>query len=69
MQTTTLAHIAAPAVKRARRDMQTLIDEITQDALRRASLAPTYMESLDITGAALLAVAAVARMGANRAAA
>ncbi|WP_321894724.1 hypothetical protein [Paraburkholderia heleia] len=42
---------------------QNLIGEITQDALRRAAMAPTYMEALDITGAALLAVAAVSRMG------
>lgn len=63
MQIGFLPQIAAPERKRARRDAQTLIDEITQDALRRAALAPTYMESLDITGAALLAVAAVVRIG------
>ncbi|WP_118179726.1 hypothetical protein [Paraburkholderia phosphatilytica] len=43
-----------------------LIHEITRDALRRAALAPTYMDALDITGAALLAAAAVARMGSGR---
>lgn len=38
-----------------------LIDQITRDALRRASMAPTYMEALDITGAALIAVAYLAK--------
>lgn len=38
-----------------------LIGRITQDALRRAALAPTYAEALDITGAALVAVAMVSR--------
>jgi hypothetical protein len=46
--------------------MHSLIDEITQDAMRRAALAPTYMAALDITGAALLEVAAVVRMGEMR---
>jgi len=40
-----------------------LIDQITRDALRRAALAPTYMQALDITGAALIAVAMVAKTG------
>jgi hypothetical protein len=39
-----------------------LIDDIVSDGLRRAAMAPTYMGALDITGAALLAAAAVARM-------
>jgi hypothetical protein len=39
-----------------------LIDQITQDALRRAVMAPTYMEALDITGAALLEVAYLAKV-------
>lgn len=38
-----------------------LIDQITRDAIRRASMAPTYMEALDITGAALIAVAYLAK--------
>lgn len=42
-----------------------LIHEITQDALRRAALARTYQESLDITGAALVAVAMLAKMEAR----
>ncbi|OTP73945.1 hypothetical protein [Caballeronia sordidicola] len=40
-----------------------LIDQITRDALRRASMAPTYMEALDITGAALIAVAYLVKAG------
>lgn len=44
-----------------------VIDRITQDALRRAVMAPTYMEALDITGAALLEVAYLAKVaGVNR---
>jgi hypothetical protein len=39
-----------------------LIEQITQDALRNAALAPTYMQALDITGAALIAVAMLVRM-------
>ncbi|OUL68700.1 hypothetical protein [Paraburkholderia hospita] len=50
------------AVKTPRLSVDTLVDQITKDALRRAALAPTYMAALDITGAALLAVAAVVRM-------
>lgn len=42
---------------------QQLVDQITRDALRNAALAPTYMQALDITGAALIAVAMVVRMG------
>lgn len=42
-----------------------LIDQITRDAIRRASMAPTYMEALDITGAALIAVAYLAKTGVN----
>ncbi|SAL09253.1 hypothetical protein AWB69_00007 [Caballeronia udeis] len=42
-----------------------LIDQITRDALRRASMAPTYMEALDITGAALIAVAYLAKAEVN----
>jgi hypothetical protein len=56
-----IAPHCARATKR-RTGTQSLIDEITQDALRRAALAPTYMAALDITGAALIAVAAVVRM-------
>lgn len=41
---------------------QELIDEITRDAIRRAAMAPTYMAALDITGAALIEVAIVAKM-------
>ncbi|MGV7245535.1 hypothetical protein [Caballeronia sp. M23-90] len=40
-----------------------LVDQITHDALRRASMAPTYMEALDITGAALIAVAYLVKVG------
>lgn len=39
-----------------------LIDDITQDAVRRAAMAPTYMAALDITGAALIEVAMIAKM-------
>jgi hypothetical protein len=39
-----------------------LIEQITKDALRNAALAPTYMAALDITGAALIAVAMLAKM-------
>jgi hypothetical protein len=42
-----------------------LIQQITQDALRKAALARTYQESLDITGAALVAVAMLVRMEAR----
>ena len=42
-----------------------LIDQITRDAIRRASMAPTYMEALDITGAALIAVADLVKAGVN----
>jgi hypothetical protein len=42
-----------------------LIEQITKDALRNAALAPTYQQSLDITGAALLAVAMLAKMEAR----
>lgn len=35
---------------------QALIDQIIKDALRGAALAPTYIQALDITGAALIAV-------------
>jgi hypothetical protein len=42
---------------------QVLVDQITRDALRNAALAPTYMAALDITGAALIAVAMVVRSG------
>jgi hypothetical protein len=42
---------------------QTLIDQITNDALRNAAMAPTYMAALDITGAALIAVAILVRAG------
>ncbi|WP_009982327.1 hypothetical protein [Burkholderia pseudomallei] len=41
---------------------QAVIEQITNDALRAAALAPTYMQALDITGAALLAVATLARV-------
>lgn len=41
---------------------KSLTAEITRDALRRAALAPTYMEALDITGEALIAVATISRM-------
>lgn len=58
--------IQVSRVRRTQPIDQNLIDEITQDALRRAALAPTYMDALDITGAALMAVAAVVRMGAGR---
>lgn len=44
---------------------QVLVDQITRDALRNAALAPTYMAALDITGAALIAVAMVVRSGVN----
>ncbi|WP_233831783.1 hypothetical protein [Paraburkholderia sp. ZP32-5] len=44
---------------------QSLIDRIIRDALRKAALAPTYMQALDITGAALIAVAMLVRMEAN----
>lgn len=63
MQTKILSGIAEFVGTRAHRDVHILVDEITRDAMRRAALAPTYMESLDITGAALLAVAAVVRIG------
>lgn len=43
-------------------NVQTLIDNITQDAIRRAAMAPTYIAALDITGAALIEVAMLARM-------
>ncbi|MEC5405140.1 hypothetical protein VOM14_06070 [Paraburkholderia sp. MPAMCS5] len=39
-----------------------LIDEITREAIRRAAMAPTYMAALDITGAALIEVAMIAKM-------
>lgn len=42
-----------------------LIQEITQDALRNAALAPTYMQALDVTGAALIAIAMLAKMEAR----
>ncbi|MEM5419644.1 hypothetical protein [Paraburkholderia ferrariae] len=54
--------ISAQPVRRAGPIDNGLIGEITRDALRRAALAPTYMEALDITGAALIAVAMVSRM-------
>jgi hypothetical protein len=44
---------------------QTLIDQITRDALRGAAMAPTYMAALDITGAALIAVAMLVKNGVN----
>jgi hypothetical protein len=64
--------LLAPNLERATKrptGTQSLIDEITQDAFRRAALAPTYMAALDITGAALIAVAAVVRMEPRRVAA
>lgn len=42
-----------------------LIEQITKDALRNAALAPTYMQALDVTGAALIAIAMLAKMGAS----
>jgi hypothetical protein len=42
-----------------------LIDQITKDALRGAALAPSYMAALDITGAALIAVAMLVKMEAR----
>ena len=44
-----------------------LIEQITRDALRNAATAPTYMQALDITGAALVAVAMLVRMEARHA--
>lgn len=44
-------------------NIHTLIDEITRNALKRAAMAPTYMAALDITGAALIAVAMLAKSG------
>jgi hypothetical protein len=42
-----------------------LIEQITKDALRNAALARTYQESLDITGAALVAVVMLVKMDAR----
>jgi hypothetical protein len=55
----------AAAVQAAGAIPGSLIDQITRDAIRRASMAPTYMEALDITGAALIAVAYLAKAGVN----
>jgi hypothetical protein len=44
-----------------------LIEQITKDALRNAALAPTYMQALDVTGAALIAIAMLAKMEARHA--
>lgn len=56
----------ASTTKRLRHASQaSLIDDIICDGLRRAALAPTYMDALDITGAALIAVSMVARNGGN----
>ncbi|WP_176080811.1 hypothetical protein [Paraburkholderia tropica] len=60
-----MENVIQPARRAAPVD-HSLISEITRDALRRAAMAPTYMDALDITGAALLAVAAVTRMGESR---
>jgi hypothetical protein len=60
---------SAAALQAAGAKPGSLIDQITRDAIRRASMAPTYMEALDITGAALIAVAAVVRMESRRVAA
>ncbi|WP_250865611.1 hypothetical protein [Caballeronia sp. INSB1] len=46
-----------PTLALSGQKIQTLIEQITRDALKRAALAPTYMAALDITGAALIAVA------------
>lgn len=43
------------------RNFQSHINRIVADALRAAALAPTYQDALDITGAALSAVALLAR--------
>lgn len=42
-------------------NFQSHINRIVADALRAAALAPTYQDALDITGAALSAVASLAR--------
>lgn len=52
-----------PSHARTGQDTTTLIQQITRDAIKRAAVARTYADALDITGAALLAVAALAKMG------
>lgn len=44
-------------------DVSQLIQEISRDAIRHAAVAPTYMAALDITGAALLAIAFLVKNG------
>lgn len=44
-------------------DVSKLIQDITRDAIKRAAVARTYADALDITGAALLAVAFLAKSG------
>jgi len=41
--------------------ISSLVQSIIRDALRAAATAPTYQDALDVTGAALVAVAALAR--------
>lgn len=48
---------------RTGQDTTTLIQQITRDAIKRAAVARTYADALDITGAALLAVAFLAKSG------
>lgn len=52
-----------PHHARTGQDTTTLIQQITRDAIKRAAVARTYADALDITGAALLAVAFLAKSG------
>lgn len=56
-----------PAIPARPQSTHQLIEQITQDALRSAALAPTYMHALDVTGAALIAIAMLAKMEARHA--
>lgn len=53
------------AIPARRQSTHQLIEQITKDALRNAALAPTYMQALDVTGAALIAVAKLVKMEAR----
>jgi hypothetical protein len=56
-----------PAFPARHQSTHQLIEQITKDALRNAALAPTYMQALDVTGAALIAIAMLAKMEARHA--
>ncbi|MDR5743266.1 hypothetical protein QCE73_08875 [Caballeronia sp. LZ029] len=48
-----------PPAAQTRHISPAIIEFIARDAIKRAALAPTYADALDITGDALLAVARI----------